>query len=975
MPLTYKRTTSGYAIASYNFLFPPILTPVAINSITTSASPYAYPFTAADVYGTSITNGINYNVYSFCSIASATTYTINYSCPSTTTIYVLAVGGGGGGGSFNGAGGGAGGVVMSPVVLPAGSSQTITVSVGTGGAATSGRHLGYNGTSSTVSFSANTNANIIASGGGGGGGSNDAVTFLNGQNGGSGGGGEGGGNRSKPGIAVNNYTNFANDGAAAGSPGGGGGGAGTVAYSANGGDGIQCFLPGISNFSPSNIPYLTYYWGGGGGGSITGGGSAGYGGLGGGGGGGGESSVTSNGNGGVLCINTTGITSTTQNVGGNGGANSGGGGGGSWTGNGGAGGSGIVVIAFPRSAAVTTNQKAVLPASLVLSSIYNATLNVETLSPTAYNSIKGAFACRLINYNYFGPVLTLRHSLDTVGQYTKNFYADISGNLGTQYLGTGQSVSSWLSVNGANTTYAFVTKWYNQGMDVSFNSAIQYTIAAQPIYDLANGVVNFGYTGGTGVNAIYPGYMQLPTNFFPPDDTSYSIVTRYYNFGTTYGDTQQDLLMVANSANNSYVGRLGFNLNGNPANYLYGVTGFSGTTLATQNGVITYKYNSFTTAGNTGSNYQIFQNGTQSAATGKTSDVASYSQGSTYIGNTSFDQYANTGAFSGTNYFLQAQLYNLYVFNTAISDTDRVLIEATPYQYSVPSSMTITISSLTSTSFVASWTAVANATTYILFINGSVYDIVTSGQTITPSHPGSWSTTIYAYNNTSVLLARGYFYVYTPSIPSVITGGAPALYYPFSSNTSNYASGTGVADTTGNGTTPPSIAAAVYYKANIGNSLYCTNTSCNLTLPNITLNTATGFTLCFWVYLTTNTAGMLWSFNWSGNRMFIYYTGTTLRFWVSSSANNDLFTVSTNRWYFITLVQPASNGVPYAILNNSTKTNLSSYASANQTSTWHGVFGDGILANNYGGVFGYISNFYIFQRALTFDEISAIYYQ
>ena len=47
--------------------------PVTIGSVTTSASPYTYPYTAADVKGTSITNGINYNVYSFASVSATTT--------------------------------------------------------------------------------------------------------------------------------------------------------------------------------------------------------------------------------------------------------------------------------------------------------------------------------------------------------------------------------------------------------------------------------------------------------------------------------------------------------------------------------------------------------------------------------------------------------------------------------------------------------------------------------------------------------------------------------------------------------------------------------------------------------------------------------------------------------------------------------------------------------------------------------------
>jgi hypothetical protein len=125
--------------------------------------------------------------------------------------------------------------------------------------------------------------------------------------------------------------------------------------SGNGGNGIQCTLPGISS------SYLGgYYWGGGGGGGNSGwynntpGGSGGPGGNGGlGGGGGGSSNNFSGGSGDTNCFNAAG--SGSQGVfapagnGGAGGVNTGGGGGGSAQGSGalgGAGGSGIVIVAI-----------------------------------------------------------------------------------------------------------------------------------------------------------------------------------------------------------------------------------------------------------------------------------------------------------------------------------------------------------------------------------------------------------------------------------------------------------------------------------------------------------------------------------------------------------------------------------------------------------------------------------------------------
>jgi hypothetical protein len=305
----------------------------------------------------------------------------------------------------------------------------------------------------------------------------------------------------------------------------------------------------------------------------------------------------------------------------------------------------------------------------------------------------------------------------------------------------------------------------------------------QPIYDVSYGVVNFGYTGGTGASAIYAGYLQLPTNFFPQNDSSYSIVSHYFNTGSLNGDTQQDLLVVYNTGGT--YGRIGLNLNGNPANYLYGgPSTTTGTALASTNGTVTYKYNSYSTVGNSGTNFQIYQNGVQTLTTNqaKASATANYNQGNSYIGNNSTDQYANSGTVSSANYYLQAQIYNLFVFSSSIGPTsgnssgDQTIIESTPYQFTPMPIITLSLSSITSTSFQVSGTAITNATSYAIFVN-SVYNTtvtVSSGSalpatTITPGYNGPWTVNVQAYNATNNLLASGYSA--SNSLAILIVGG------------------------------------------------------------------------------------------------------------------------------------------------------------------------------------------------------------
>ena len=769
------------ASATYNYTLTTLLVITGVASGSTGAGLIAGNVTNDVRSGTSTSNGINYNVYSFqpgtsilppAATSSQATYTINYTCALATTIYVLAVGGGGSGNGYAGGGGGASGVVMTPVSLASGSGS-ININVGAGGAGyfASGGSQTFtynNGSNTTVTFTGSTTGVYTATGGGYGGGSNPSIAAASG--------GSGGGCQSNQfagtsvtAIGKNNLYNYANNGGNNISTGanssGGGGGAGTVGLTANsngansggsggnGGTGIQCFLPGITNFAPSGIYYGSYYWGGGGGG-MSYANTGGNGGLGGGGGGAGHTTGSVGGIGGSGITNGSSGTFNLGNrsIAGSGGANTGGGGGGTNYGTSGSGGSGIVIIAFPINASITNNQAAVLPSALVSSGQYNATLNNASFSIGAYNTIKGAFGCRLLNYNYFGPIMTLRHSLDTTGSNTQNFYSDICGNLGTGYLATGQSLSTWLSSNGANTTYAYVTKWYNQGMDVSFNSATQYTIGSQPIYDVSNGLINFGYIGGLGGSVVAPQtncYFNLPNGAYPYGDSSYSYILRhgYVNNNSNF----QAITAGGTVASSQYCG-VGINMGGTSYDHIWYNNDFNGTAgkwSASSNNIVTFKYTSGALANSRVTYVNFATTGFSMSYPSATGTIRNQQPTTNYIGYTT-----NWLPYNG-------QLNFLHFFNTALSDADRAIVEATPYLYSVPPTITgITSTTISANSFTLSWTAVASVSYYILWINGSIFTTynapATTSGTITHSSTGPWQINLYAYNATNVLLASGY---------------------------------------------------------------------------------------------------------------------------------------------------------------------------------------------------------------------------
>lgn len=254
-------------------------------------------------------NGVTYRVHTFLSSS-------NLTITESGSVEVLVVAGGGSGGGSTAGGGGAGGLIYdNSYYVNAG--QTITVTVGAGGAGVAQTTVGNDGNNSVF-------GDITATGGGGGGmttGSGGAV----GRNGGSGGGGAHyvSMNYGTPGTGIPGQGYDGGNGSTGDQnsfPSGGGGGAGgkggdaTNTKSGNGGIGQPYGLTGTT----------VYYAGGGGGGSSTNGGD---------GGAGGGAAGTSNG--------YAGGTAT---------ANTGGGGGGGWyycCGSGGAGGSGLIIVRYP----------------------------------------------------------------------------------------------------------------------------------------------------------------------------------------------------------------------------------------------------------------------------------------------------------------------------------------------------------------------------------------------------------------------------------------------------------------------------------------------------------------------------------------------------------------------------------------------------------------------------------------------------
>jgi hypothetical protein len=200
--------------------------------------------------GTVTTSGSN-TIHTF---NSSGTFTVNYS----GNVQALVVGGGGGGGGNGGGGGGAGGLRYSSSLAL--TSQSYSITVGSGGAANGG--MGSNSVFSSLTAlggggGANRDSGTADAGGSGGGGG--GATTQAGRYGGSGTAGQG--NNGGHGYDVSNPGFVGGNAAGGGGGGAGAAGSGGAAYAGGkGGNGLAYSISGVSK----------YYAGGGGGACVPG---------------------------------------------------------------------------------------------------------------------------------------------------------------------------------------------------------------------------------------------------------------------------------------------------------------------------------------------------------------------------------------------------------------------------------------------------------------------------------------------------------------------------------------------------------------------------------------------------------------------------------------------------------------------------------------------------------------------------------
>ena len=266
------------------------------------------------------------------------------------------------------------------------------------------------------------------------------------------------------------------------------------------------------------------------------------------------------------------------------------------------------------------------------------------LLPSIPTGCVGLYACKWVNSLYTGPIFKIRNENT---QNIQDFYMNSFGlAIGTGVNGTGTSLISWL--NGA---IAFVDSWYDQSG--TGNVMTQTDIMKQPIFDtvsksvyyngtsylfkssnILNATGNVAHTVIINVSDISSQTIQTPFCIFNTSGTNNAIITGLMNNNTSIYGLYYDF-------NNNYI------------------TTNTGTTLPF--GFLgSYKYNTTTR--------DLYYNNSVSPTTSQTISALNIPTGcSSYLG-------YNVG---DTNKNFMGLMSNVYVFNTAISDSDRATMETT----------------------------------------------------------------------------------------------------------------------------------------------------------------------------------------------------------------------------------------------------------------------------------------------------------
>ena len=265
----------------------------------------------------------------------------------------------------------------------------------------------------------------------------------------------------------------------------------------------------------------------------------------------------------------------------------------------------------------------------------NFTGSFSQLSTSAKNSVTGIFALKAL-LSSSARVVNIRNGTTSA---TADFYADINGNLTTS---SGQTFASWI---GAATGY--ITTWYDQSSKGSHMSCSSTGI--QPILDNTNKWIDFKTSAWFDTSAT-PTTGPVPYS----NTQNYTIICRH----NTIGNSDGGICGVSNAAPNYNASNYTNNLRRNTTNYqnYWFFNDFNGGTYGTGNTIsITWD----------GTNRRAYTNGS----------LITTQASSNWLQSSSSGQMVGKCTNSST---MNGEMYYLVMFNSALSDADRTIVENQP---------------------------------------------------------------------------------------------------------------------------------------------------------------------------------------------------------------------------------------------------------------------------------------------------------
>ena len=255
---------------------------------------------------------------------------------------------------------------------------------------------------------------------------------------------------------------------------------------------------------------------------------------------------------------------------------------------------------------------------------------LDSLTSNARITLNAAYSVKRLSEFYLGPIVNIRRSTDNA---TQDFFGDMYGTLGTNSNGGGIYINSWLGA-----ASGFVTTWFDQSGNG--RHATQTTDSLQPQIK-PNGIL---------IDFLTTGYMTIPSGTVPLGSypgSAYTYIVRHGIIRGTFGGFIGAGTLATNFSANT------FRYDTNAYRAWWYARDYTFGTLAGGN-TSSIVYNTTTVSG--------FVNGVgftgQGSAGGYTLEA-----GTQYIGRSHQPEPMN------------GELYNIFIFNSALSTTDRSICE------------------------------------------------------------------------------------------------------------------------------------------------------------------------------------------------------------------------------------------------------------------------------------------------------------